>query len=341
MPDSQNLATPVLETAKPNRRRARRSMLLFIRLSILFVFAAAAIAEFGRLWWIADLFGHLRFQYLATALIACGLALAVRRPLLALVGVAAMIPHALVIALVPIAQTAPADDDGGRVRFATVNIQWDGAYGKNLLAYAKRADVDVLTLQEVTPEAAPIVSALQQMYPYLAPTEWRSFQYGVLVLSRHPIKDVVIVRAPYAPMLMATIEHTAGHFRLIAVHAPNSLTTSIGGIAAEYHAAWAHEAALTPLPVIVAGDFNSTPWSARMRALTAERKLAFVGQYHAWPRTWPAHADPVWFLVPRLAGGVPIDHVLVSRHFATVTARRGPYIGSDHYPVAVELRVRR
>lgn len=79
--------------------------------------------------------------------------------------------------------------------------------------------------------------------------------------------------------------------------------------------------------LILAGDFNSTPWSfARRRedaALGIERRT------HALP-TWPANgAFGLAFL--------PIDHLYAGRGWRTVSIRRGPRLGSDHYPVVAVL----
>ena len=105
--------------------------------------------------------------------------------------------------------------------------------------------------------------------------------------------------------------------------------------------AWVRQVAQSDMPVIVTGDFNLTPWSPRFRAAWRASGLTFAGDYRLWPKTWPAHAVPWKYLPAVLIGGIPIDHVLVSRHFAVAAIRRGPYIGSDHYPVLADLYLRR
>lgn len=79
--------------------------------------------------------------------------------------------------------------------------------------------------------------------------------------------------------------------------------------------------------MIVAGDFNSTPWSfARRRddaAIGLERRT------QALP-TWPANG-------PLGVAFLPIDHVYAGRDWRTVSIRRGPQLGSDHYPIVVQL----
>jgi endonuclease/exonuclease/phosphatase (EEP) superfamily protein YafD len=109
------------------------------------------------------------------------------------------------------------------------------------------------------------------------------------------------------------------------------------------HAPWPTQAALARehadfLPIlrsypaattILAGDFNSTPWSfARRRD---DRDFGLVRRTRAL-FTWPLagrHRPPFPVL--------PIDHVYAGPAWATVGVARGPRVGSDHYPVLVTL----
>ncbi len=87
---------------------------------------------------------------------------------------------------------------------------------------------------------------------------------------------------------------------------------------------------------ILTGDFNSTPWSfARRRedrAFGLERRDRALF-------TWPARLvldGKVTLPFPFL----PIDHVYAGSGWRTVKVRRGPRLGSDHYPVIVTLALK-
>lgn len=83
--------------------------------------------------------------------------------------------------------------------------------------------------------------------------------------------------------------------------------------------------------LILAGDFNSTPWSfARQRedaALGIERRTR--GMF-----TWPSHGLPGFPILP-------IDHIYAGPGWRTVEVTRGPDLGSDHYPVVAILAPKR
>ena len=85
--------------------------------------------------------------------------------------------------------------------------------------------------------------------------------------------------------------------------------------------------------LIVAGDFNSTPWSFAMRRQDA--RFGLQRRTHAMP-TWPARRTRYWALASPFAF-LPIDHVYAGAAWRTVSVTRGPRLGSDHFPVVVVL----
>jgi endonuclease/exonuclease/phosphatase (EEP) superfamily protein YafD len=90
----------------------------------------------------------------------------------------------------------------------------------------------------------------------------------------------------------------------------------------------AKEAKKCHLPVVVAGDLNDVAWSyttelfLKISALLDPRRgRGFFNTFHA----------KYWFL------RWPLDHIFCSKHFQLVNLRRLPFIGSDHFPILVEL----
>ncbi len=323
------------------RRRSRPLASTLLHGGIAGLAAATLLAELGDQWWFADFFAHFRFQYIAVASALAALALALRRRALAAVACALIVPQLIVIAGVPVADRAQDAPPSQRIRIVTTNLQWSNTSLEALVAHFRNGQTDVIALQELTPAALPLIRALTKDYPYVAPADWEEQESGVVVLSRYPIEAAQLHRVPWSPIVEATVRHPAGTFRLFAVHAPYPMSPSLYELHQLYFDAWMRLTAQADLPVIIAGDFNLTPWSARFRHAWRAGGLAFTGDYRVWPKTWPAHATPMHYLPALLIGGIPIDHVLVSRHFAVAANRRGPYVGSDHYPVTSDLVLKR
>jgi endonuclease/exonuclease/phosphatase (EEP) superfamily protein YafD len=76
------------------------------------------------------------------------------------------------------------------------------------------------------------------------------------------------------------------------------------------------------------GDFNTVPWAAGFR------RLAGGVLTDLYDGRWPGYTWPTWSPLMRL----PIDNCLVSG-VGVREHRPGPDIGSDHYPLTVDLAV--
>jgi endonuclease/exonuclease/phosphatase (EEP) superfamily protein YafD len=85
--------------------------------------------------------------------------------------------------------------------------------------------------------------------------------------------------------------------------------------------------------MIVAGDFNLTPWSFGLKRLDRRFELERRDRaLFSWPsRSIVGSGRP--FPFPFL----PIDHIWAGPQWRTVKIERGPRLGSDHYPVVVTL----
>lgn len=87
-------------------------------------------------------------------------------------------------------------------------------------------------------------------------------------------------------------------------------------------------------PLIVAGDFNSTPWSYALRRF--ERQTGLVRH------TRNLVTFPLRFLLRRLVDTIPflpLDHVMTRGGIAVHEVHTGPYSGSDHLPVFASFSV--
>jgi endonuclease/exonuclease/phosphatase (EEP) superfamily protein YafD len=85
--------------------------------------------------------------------------------------------------------------------------------------------------------------------------------------------------------------------------------------------------------LILVGDFNLTPWSFTLRQL--DHRLGLERRDRFLP-TWPAKVsvDGRAYAAPAF---MPIDHVYAGAAWRTIRVRQGPSMGSDHYPLVVDL----
>jgi len=90
---------------------------------------------------------------------------------------------------------------------------------------------------------------------------------------------------------------------------------------------------LRDLNLILVGDFNTTPWTFAGRR---QDKLLGMRRITRALFTWPARVQPRHRVFPAIPF-LPIDQAYLRPGLLPVSVRRGPYLGSDHRPVVIDL----
>ncbi len=315
----------------------RRAPLFFTR-RWLDAFAIAVLAGTlagwcGHWFWLFDLASHFRSSWLLLAgvgLVAC---IRCRRPIAAallalatLGNVGEMLPYWL-----PAGPPAsPGGATAGRDVFVVaMNVHRVNDDPSAALAYLRDRRPDVVAVLEVDDQWAEALDTLADLFPerIIRP---RSDNFGIAVLSRWPLddQDVVIFGDTGYPSLVATVHGPAGDFRFIATHPYPPFTGRATAALSAHLAGVADAAAASPLPCIIAGDLNATPWSLPFRTLVARSGLIDTALGRGVQATWNAR-----YPAPR----IPIDHILVPRGTRVIRREVGPDIGSDHFPVEAEV----
>jgi endonuclease/exonuclease/phosphatase (EEP) superfamily protein YafD len=88
-------------------------------------------------------------------------------------------------------------------------------------------------------------------------------------------------------------------------------------------------------PVIMVGDFNSTPWSYALRGFVSESRLTrHTYNVPTFPTLWYYLGD--WRATPQI---LPIDHVMTRGDVAVHSLETGAASGSDHVPIIFRFSV--
>jgi endonuclease/exonuclease/phosphatase (EEP) superfamily protein YafD len=198
----------------------------------------------------------------------------------------------------------------------------------------RNSDADLVVLVDAKRRRwGKALSEIAALYPYRAPQALREGA-PVILFSRFPIVREKVVRPPRGqrPYLLAELAVDGQPLMVVGVH-PSSPSPGRPGHSRQRNHELDHIAAMVgdaDQPMIVAGDFNTTPWSPHFQDLITAGGLRNASDGHGYIATWPE-----WFW-PAL---IPIDHVLLKGRLAVTTIRRGPAIGSDHYPLLADLRL--
>ncbi len=290
------------------------------------VCASAALAAQGGRWSPQlDILSHFAPFWLAGALVAglYGFTLGEtgsRRGLVAL-GASGVVLAALLIApeyLRPAApKAAPASPD--QIKLIQINAWRDSRDIDPAIDWLVAQDADIILLEEGEHLREPL--ARRTGYHLTGGSE------SLAILSKiKPISNGVRLppgRWAQPPLVRATFAGPQGEFTLIGTHYVwpiyGGFQRAQGRVLGELLAQFPRDR------VILAGDFNSTPWSFARRA--EDRRFGLERRTRAlfsWPATAPF---PV----------LPIDQVYAGPGWRTVSISRGPRLGSDHYPVVAIL----
>ena len=230
---------------------------------------------------------------------------------------------------------APAPPPGGqRLRIATVSLRKGLVPAGPVVELVRRHDVDLLAVQELTPEAEAHLRAagLDRLLPHAHVLPARPGAVpsaSGAVWSRRPPAARASVPGEFE---QPSVQVTAGAGPAVELVSVHSAPPATGPSSVR---AWATDLAGLPAPVpevlrVLAGDFNATPDHAAWRELL---RRGYVDAARATGRgsdwTW----RPLRVRVPRMA----LDHVLVDPRIAVAACWFVPVHGSDHRSVVAEL----
>jgi endonuclease/exonuclease/phosphatase (EEP) superfamily protein YafD len=289
---------------------------------------ATAAGFLDRVAWVFESATVFRLQYAAVLLVAGLLALAFWQPYLA---VAAVVLAAVNIAAIAPWQRAPraaGTSTDPALRIVAFNVEAGNHRYDQLAPLVARLRPDVLGLVELTPGwARAAKSASVRVRPRRFVVQRGA--YGMGLLSAKPPTAVSVRRFPeHGPAVLVArfrIRDTPVTFVLVHVHTPFAGSVH----ERELHALAAARPSLGSR-LIVCGDFNTVSWSAQFRDFSRSAGLTdvFRGAWHEY--SWPSWS-------PLLA--VPLDHCLISSGLSVRGRHFGPSIGSDHFPLVLDVAI--
>jgi len=304
----------------------------------LLLFATALVAVLNvlplgaRLSWMLELTSHFRVQYLAVTLVLLAL-LAVRRrfsacAVLVAAGAVSAVP---VLPYLPIAIGSQAKAAATPIKVLSVNVSFLQFSGRRLLEIMQEADPDIIIVEELTPHSERVLAPLDAAFP-----EHRKFPadgaYGIGLWSRFGVESSETFALGRVPAIEARLRGPTGDtFTVIGVHlrAPTTARRAAArNLELRELAARVND---TDGAVLVAGDFNATPYTPYFRDWLEASGLTDSRRGRTLSISWPTNFPWV---------GIPIDHVAVSEDFAILSHRRLPNFESDHYGILVEVALR-
>ncbi len=308
-----------------------------VQLSTLAVVGSTCLAYAGPWYWRLDLFAQFRVQYLAALVVLLPLLLLGRWWKLLAAAVVALgvnvnevLPHLQLPATATLAEAGEQ-----RVRCLTFNLLQKNAENAAIVGFIRQSGADTVVLQEVTPAHAEALADLRDVYPHQH-LRGRRDSKGAAVLSRHPVRRIGFEPLPGQEQIGAVVAEVEAPvpFTVFGVHS-HKPTSAAGAAAQHVYFAWltqrCAEVQAAGRPVVLMGDFNSTPWALAFRRMMKGAPFIDTSRGELVRATWSVN------LPYRLL----IDHAFISADWRLVRREVGPELGSDHRALIVDLALSR
>ena len=212
------------------------------------------------------------------------------------------------------------------------NVFQDNRDVGQCLGCIRKHEPDIIILVETDPWWKSQLASLEADYSYRVAKPLDN-TYGILLYSKFELVDpkVKFLIEEGIPSIHTRVKLPSGDFFYLYCLHPQPPVPQENPRSTERDAEIlmiAKEAKVCKLPVVVAGDLNDVAWSYTTELfmkisglLDPRRGRGFFNTFHA------KH----WFL------RWPLDHIFCSKHFQLTNLQRLPFMGSDHFPILVEL----
>jgi endonuclease/exonuclease/phosphatase (EEP) superfamily protein YafD len=309
----------------------RRSLRIIIWCAFAFVVLASIAGFFSDCCTPCELLSHFRVAYvIAFSLFGIGFALAKNKR--AAIAASAL----LIVNLVPIATLyVPAtpgavSQESENMRILQFNLQG----GKNkeyekTISLITKIDPDVVGLSELTGTWVTVLEERLSAYPYRVVYPHAG---GVSIFSKYPLTNARVKHFGKIsrPRITAQIDFKGKPVDVVFVHTVTPLKSR--SLRNGELSVVAREAKQFKNPGIVFGDMNITPWSASFERLLVNGGLQDSERGFGFMPTWSAKM---------MVSLLTIDHLLTTPHFWVRDRKVLRSVGSDHYPVLVELALKK
>jgi endonuclease/exonuclease/phosphatase (EEP) superfamily protein YafD len=305
----------------------RNSVVALSLVAALLLLLVTCIGFLPERGFVIDQLSQLRLLYLmgALSLLAVGAILHARR--VAVVAFACFLVNG--IACLPLfLPTVGAAATEGKLDVMAANVYGDrNKQYDRLISLVHQRRPQVLCLEEVNAAWLAVLQRRLTEYPY---SLYQGTYGGTAIFSKLPIEKISNATSKYG--VQGQLEWNGKRVVVMAEHPPAPYRVESWSRRNKEYLRLVKDVGASSLPVVLAGDFNSTPWSWYFQRFVAEARLHDSETGQGLQPTWSAYMP-----LPL----VPIDHCLYTEQFTTIKREVGPDIGSDHLPLLVELGLRK
>lgn len=297
--------------------------------------ALISVAAFGGRWvWWLDVLANFRAQYVV-GLAVFGLIIMMSRwKKTGYAVLAASLVNLVVVLPLYVGSPAEARVEAPTLRVMSFNLLSTNEGYSEVIDYIQSIDPDLVFLHEASRPWEVAMESADLGYEIVRPRS-DDLIFGTLVLVRGEgvtaVSHGFSASSPRAVALVYTPPGWSTSLAVLGTHplAPTDAERAdLRDAQLAFAGSWAAEQTGA---FLVVGDFNSTPWSWPFRRLMATAELRNSQSGFGLQPSFPTTSN--------LLLRVPIDHLVHSAALEVTGRRLGPALGSDHFPLVVDLQL--
>lgn len=223
--------------------------------------------------------------------------------------------------------------DGHSLKIITFNLWKKNASPQAAADWIRHERPDIIVLIEAKERSGRVPAMLEDIYPYRVSCHRKAFCSTIILSRQAPVSAVPLARGDAEnrralSAAMMRFGSAADQPTILAVHLPRPYP--LGSQKRELALLDDAMSQMSTRHLILLGDFNSNSFTFALRRLTERHGLTPIkSRAPTWPT--PSSALPV-------PAFIAIDHIMVGSGWTVSELRRGPDLGSDHYPLVATLR---
>ena len=312
----------------PKTRSALHQATLAASVCVAVVYISSV--AFNRIWCF-ELMSHFRVQWAALMIPLAVALLATRRRYwgwaFALLTASAI--WSSVASGIPVSQPRSGTT---RLRIMSANVLTANPHSADFERLVETVNPDILAIMEYTQDWDSKLTNIQAKFPY-AVTRPRTSGFGIALYSKRPLHNVEatsLLKYFDGPTIFCDVDIDGQSLSIVAIHTISPISSLRFEARNEQLRILARRIGDDPRPRIVVGDFNATTWSPYLQDFLRTGQLRDSRQGFGLQPTWPQFFWPMF---------IPIDQAFVSQHIHVHRRWVEGDIGSDHYPIVVEISI--
>lgn len=220
---------------------------------------------------------------------------------------------------------------GNTVRVLLTNVLSRNRESAELMRMIQEANPDIICSQETDDFWYAEFQRLKDTYPHHHAVP-RPDNFGIGLWSKFPLLEASTLELgdSTVPTIFVKLDIHGTTVNLLCLHTlppllkdyaetRNLQLADVPGLVEEHGA-----------PFLLVGDLNASLWSPYVKDIRDIAGLRDAREGFGIFPTWPAN-------VPLIPAPCPIDQILVSPEIEVTNFERGPFVGSDHYPVWADV----